>query len=82
MPCGTTSSPFLLASTLQHHLGELKQNYPETEAILQHRIYVHEMLCGGANDEEATKIYIYEEASRVFQSASMPLHQWEPILMK
>lgn len=74
VPFGTTSSPFLLAATLQHHFEELKQKYPETVAISQQCIHVDDLLCGAANDQEATKMY--EETNRVFEAASMRLHKW------
>lgn len=74
VPFGTTSSPFFLAATLQHHFATMKHDLPETVTILQQSIYVDDLLCGAENEEEATKIY--EEANFIFEKASMRLHKW------
>ncbi|XP_077560569.1 uncharacterized protein LOC144175361 [Haemaphysalis longicornis] len=74
VPFGTTSSPFLLAATLQCHLEKMEQQYPETAKMLKNCIYVDDVLCGASSEEEAVKVY--GEVNRIFAAASMRLHKW------
>ncbi|XP_064480512.1 uncharacterized protein LOC135394016 [Ornithodoros turicata] len=74
VPFGTTSSPFLLAATLQHHLRSLKDEYPVTCTLLSESLYVDDLLVGAADEGSAEKLY--REAKSIFQTASMKLHKW------
>ncbi|XP_077547781.1 uncharacterized protein LOC144160032 [Haemaphysalis longicornis] len=74
VPFGTTSSPFLLAATLQCHLEKMEQQYPETAKMLKNCIYIDDVLCGASSEEEAVKVY--GEVNRIFAAASMRLHKW------
>ncbi|XP_064470244.1 uncharacterized protein LOC135384997 [Ornithodoros turicata] len=53
VPFRTTSSPFLLAATLQHHIETMEATYPSTCQLLRISLYVDDLLVG-ASDEEST----------------------------
>lgn len=74
VPFGTTSSPFLLAATVRHHLRDVKPEYAATAKLLEEGFYVDDLLTGAADEEGARKIYT--ESKAVFKTASMNLHKW------
>lgn len=72
MPFGNTSSPFLLNSTLKHHLN----SYPDTVTVqeLQENLYVDDWLSGADTVEEASKML--NEVQNILLDAGMTLSRW------
>lgn len=71
---GTTPSTFLLAATIQHHLGQMKDEFPMTTKKLMKGIYVDDVIFGADTVEEAVKLY--KESKEIFRRASMNLRKW------
>ena len=72
LPFGNTSSPFLLAATLKHHLNQ----YQNSECVqsLKSDMYVDNWVSGASNISEAYQRYC--EATDVMNDAHMPLTKW------
>ncbi|XP_064469624.1 uncharacterized protein LOC135384348 [Ornithodoros turicata] len=68
---GTAASPFLLAATLSHHLRLIREEFPETAAVLESSIAVDDMIIGAATLEEALRIC--SESIDIFKRAGMEL---------
>lgn len=73
VPFGVTSSPFLLASTICHHL-HMMDNCSGTALTLAESFYVHNLI-SGADTEESAKDF-YREALGLMKRASMSLRKW------
>lgn len=74
VPFGVTSSPFLLAATLHHHLRNLPEQYDGTADILRSHLYVDDLVTGVDSREQATKLC--QEATTIMGQAGMKLHKW------
>ncbi|XP_077528171.1 uncharacterized protein LOC144139787 [Haemaphysalis longicornis] len=74
VPFGATSSPFLLAATLRHHLKECKEQFPDTVAKLVDAFYVDDLVVGVDNAEQAKRIYA--ESRSILAGAGMELRKW------
>ncbi|XP_064470109.1 uncharacterized protein LOC135384855 [Ornithodoros turicata] len=74
VPFGASSSPLLLAATLQQHLEEWKKTYPNIAAGLQKSFYVVDLVIGAHSQAEA--LDIYRTASAILADASMELRKW------
>ncbi|XP_077564558.1 uncharacterized protein LOC144180025 [Haemaphysalis longicornis] len=74
VPFGSTSSPFLLAVTLRHHLKECKEQFPDTVAKLVDAFYVHDLVVGVDNAEQAKRIYAVSRS--ILAGAGMELRKW------
>lgn len=75
VPFGATSSPFLLAATLRHHLKRLQDEYPVTTGILRDHLYVDDLVTGADSTNEA--ILICDEAEGILEGAGMHLRKWK-----
>ncbi|XP_064475319.1 uncharacterized protein LOC135389184 [Ornithodoros turicata] len=74
VPFGTTSSPFLLTATLQHHLRSVDEPDRDLVNKLIDAFYVDDLLLGVANDEEGKKIV--QNAQDLLEKAGMKLSKW------
>ncbi|XP_064475745.1 uncharacterized protein LOC135389641 [Ornithodoros turicata] len=74
VPFGTTSSPFLLAATLIHHLNGLEERLKATASKLAASFYVDDLLTGASCEEGAQRIY--KEANAMMRSAGMDPRKW------
>ncbi|GFU61549.1 uncharacterized protein TNCV_2158331 [Trichonephila clavipes] len=50
---GVSSSPFLLAATIRHHIEKCKHAFPDTVELLNRNFYVDDLISGGNECEEA-----------------------------
>lgn len=73
VPFGTTSSPFLLTATLQHHFRTV-QNHSETAQALAKSFYVDDLLTGAQSEAAAVKLF--NETEDIMQQAGMNLQKW------
>ncbi|XP_065902448.1 uncharacterized protein [Dysidea avara] len=62
---GVSSSPYLLSSTIRHHLKQYSSSHPELVAKLLESFYVDDLVCGGSNDQE-----VYEHFSFAIETLS------------
>ncbi|XP_050024017.2 uncharacterized protein [Dermacentor andersoni] len=74
VPFGVTSSPFLLAATLQHHLEGLPERYAETAGILRKHHYVDNLVTG-VDSLDKGKV-LCQESNDILSQAGMRLHKW------
>ena len=56
---GVSSSPYLLNSTIQHHLMQYSSLQPDIVTKLLESFYVDDLVCGGNNEDEAQRHYIF-----------------------
>ncbi|XP_070380720.1 uncharacterized protein [Dermacentor albipictus] len=73
VPFGVTSSPFLLAATVRHHLSTTG-DYPQIRKTIGESLYVDDLITGANTVEEATDFY--RGALDVMNRASMTLRKW------
>ena len=71
VPFGVISSPFLLTSTIKHHLQSSESTH--SERILKN-IYVDNLVLGESNVAAASEVYKF--AKETFNSANMNLRDW------
>ena len=71
---GLTSSPFLLAGVLNHHLDQWKENYPEVVKEIDDNLYVDDLMMGGATVPETKEKKTI--ATEVFEDAEFTTHKW------
>ncbi|XP_064462196.1 uncharacterized protein LOC135372610 [Ornithodoros turicata] len=74
VPFGTTSSPFLLSATIQHHLKRVEGPLKETAEKLRECFSVDDLLTGASTEAEAERLYT--EANTIMQLAGMDLRKW------
>ncbi|XP_064477172.1 uncharacterized protein LOC135391024 [Ornithodoros turicata] len=74
VPFGATSSTFLLAATIHHHLQHQEATYPWTTSRLKARFYVDDLVTGAEDTQEAMKLF--RETLQIFEAASMPVRKW------
>jgi len=55
----SSSSYYLLNSTIQHHFEKYSSSHPEIVAKLLESFYVDDLVCGGNNDEDAHAHYSF-----------------------
>ncbi|GBM80707.1 hypothetical protein AVEN_137226-1 [Araneus ventricosus] len=72
---GVSSSPFMLAATVKHHLRKYQGIYPETSEFLNNCIYVDDIIGGHQNTEDAYRTST--ECMHIFREAGMTLHKWQ-----
>nr|XP_037284010.1 uncharacterized protein LOC119176755 [Rhipicephalus microplus] len=70
VPFGVTSSPFLLAATIRHHLG-MMDSCSGTARTLAESFYVDDLITGADTEEAAEELY--REALGKMKGASMSL---------
>ncbi|XP_077546213.1 uncharacterized protein LOC144158900 [Haemaphysalis longicornis] len=73
VPFGATSSPFILAATLRHHLSKA-DSHPETTKKIAESLYVDDLITGTESEQEAEDFY--RQALEVMNLASMTLRKW------
>ena len=71
---GLGPSPFILGATLQHHLEEHRQTYPEAVEELMKNLYVDDIIGGGATEEDVQQFK--DAAIEIFKEAGFELHKW------
>ena len=74
VPFGSGPSPFILGATLEEHLKNSEEEYPETVAELKKNVYVDDVISGGENEEQLRKFR--EEALALFKAWGFTLHKW------
>lgn len=75
VPFGATTSPFLLAETIRHHLEKHEAEYPNTVKVLRKTLYVDYFICGG-DDVEST-YRLYKETNEIMSKAGMAMCKWK-----
>lgn len=71
---GLTSSPFLLAATLNHLLNTVKENFEDTAQILRDSFYIDNSLVSLSDIEETGKFI--DEAKMILASGRFNLRCW------
>ncbi|GFT12481.1 uncharacterized protein NPIL_470071 [Nephila pilipes] len=71
---GVSSSPFLLAATIRHHIEKYKHEFPETVEILDRSYYVDDLISSGNEFEEA--LQTSRIAKYIMEAAGMDLRKW------
>ena len=71
---GVSSSPYLLNSTIQHHLKQYLSQQPNIVEKLLESFYVDDLICGGSDDNEAYNHYMF--AKDVLSHASFNLRKF------
>ena len=71
---GATSSPYILGATLQKHVSEYKDQYPQSTKCLLEDMYVDDIQGGGDKEEQA--VAFKEELTKILLKANFPLHKW------
>lgn len=71
---GVTSSPFLLAATLNHHLLKYKLSHPMTVEILSKHLYVDDLIAGANSVADALKLTT--DAKAILLEAGFPLRKF------
>ncbi len=71
VPFGTTSSPFMLNATVQHHL----EHFNSTVSLdMKRNMYVDNVISG--TDTELSAVNYYNEARDIMNDAKFNLHSW------
>ncbi|GFW40569.1 transposable element Tc1 transposase [Trichonephila clavipes] len=71
---GVSSSPFLLAATIRHHIEKYKHEFPHTVELLDRNFYVDDLISGGNEFEEA--LQTSRRAKNIIEAAGMDLRKW------
>ncbi|GFS29168.1 uncharacterized protein NPIL_655641 [Nephila pilipes] len=71
---GVSSSPFLLAATIRHHIEKYKHEFPDTVELLDRSFYVDDLISGGNEFEE--ELQTSRRAKYVMEAAGMDLRKW------
>ena len=71
---GATSSPYLLAATLEKHLEQYQNLYSDTVNSLRDDTYVDDIQGGGNSVEDVVKSK--DESTEIMKDAGFELHKW------
>ncbi|GFV99917.1 integrase catalytic domain-containing protein [Trichonephila clavipes] len=71
---GVSSSPFLLAATIRHHIEKYKHEFPDTVELLDRNFYVDDLISGGNEFEEA--LQTSRRAKNIMEAVGMDLRKW------
>ncbi|GFV43321.1 integrase catalytic domain-containing protein [Trichonephila clavipes] len=71
---GVSSSPFLLAATIRHHIEKYKHEFPDTVELLGRNFYDDDLISGGNEFEEA--LQTSRRAKNIMEAAGMDLRKW------
>ncbi|GBL95719.1 hypothetical protein AVEN_670-1 [Araneus ventricosus] len=71
---GVSSSPFLLAATIRHHIEKYKNDYPDTVLLLDKCFYVDDLISSGKDFEEA--LQLSRSAKNIMEAAGLDLRKW------
>jgi hypothetical protein len=74
VPYGSAPSPFLHGGTLNRHLQNCQEHYPETVEELKNSTHVDDVISGGETVEQVQKFK--EESVELFSQGGFPLHKW------
>lgn len=74
VPFGTTSSPFLLSTTLWYHFNHVDSKYQATALQLKESFYVGDLVFGASTPEEIS--HLYEETTKIMKLAGMNMQKW------
>ncbi|GFU53663.1 integrase catalytic domain-containing protein [Trichonephila clavipes] len=69
-----SSSPFLLAATIRHHIEKYKHEFPDTVELLDRNFYVDDLISGGNKFEEA--LQTSRRAKNIMEASVMDLRKW------
>ncbi|GFT66607.1 uncharacterized protein TNCV_2575051 [Trichonephila clavipes] len=70
---GVSSSPFLLAATIRHHIEKYQHELPHTVELLDRNFYVDDLISGGNEFEEA--LQTSRRAKNIMEAAGMDLRK-------
>ncbi|GFS71082.1 uncharacterized protein NPIL_144021 [Nephila pilipes] len=68
---GVSSSPFLLAAMIRHHIEKYKHEFPDTVELLDRSFYVDDLISGGNEFQEA--LQTSRRAKYTMEAAGMDL---------
>ncbi|GFW99402.1 integrase catalytic domain-containing protein [Trichonephila clavipes] len=71
---GVSSSPFLLAATIRHHIEKYKHKFPDTVELLDRNFYVDDLISDGNEFEEA--LQTSRRAKTIREAAGMDIRKW------
>ena len=71
---GSGPSPYILGATLEKHIGQYEEKYPNTVNELFQNTYVDDVQSGGDGKEELLKVK--EEATQIMNEGGFQLHKW------
>ncbi|GFX01746.1 DUF1758 domain-containing protein [Trichonephila clavipes] len=71
---GVSSSPFLLAATIRHHIEKYKHEFPDTVELLVRNFYIDDLISGGNEFEKA--LQTSRRAKNIMETAGMDLRKW------
>ena len=71
---GSGPSPYILGATLEKHIGQYEEKYPNTVNQLLQNTYVDDVQSGGDGKEELLKFT--EEATQIMNEGGFQLHKW------
>ncbi|XP_078361896.1 uncharacterized protein LOC144646227 [Oculina patagonica] len=71
---GSGPSPYILGATLEKHISQYEEKYPETVNELLLNTYVDDVQSGGDGKEELLKFK--EEATEIMGEGGFQLHKW------
>ncbi|KAL1419403.1 hypothetical protein MTO96_005138 [Rhipicephalus appendiculatus] len=71
---GATTSPFILAATIRHHLAGVGAALSDTAKVLEKCLYVDDLIMGVDSAQEATTFY--KKARQIMSSAGIKLRKW------
>ena len=71
---GSGPSPYILGATLEKHIGQYKEKYPNTVNELLQNTYVDDVQSGGDGKEELLKFK--KEATQIMNEGGFQLHKW------
>lgn len=74
VPFGVSSSIFLLAATIRHHLKKFEGQYPEVATIINECLYVDDLITGAHTVKGALKLT--QAAKEILSTAGMQLCKW------
>lgn len=72
---GVTSSPFILASTIKHHIKKYEKEFPDVVYMLNNFLYVDDVYYGADTDDEVFSLS--SNAVKIFKDASMNLRKFQ-----
>ncbi|GFS80358.1 integrase catalytic domain-containing protein [Trichonephila clavipes] len=71
---GVSSSPFLLAATIRHHIEKYKHEFPHTVELLDRNFYVDDLISGGNEFEDS--LQTSRRAKNIMEAAGIDLRKW------
>ncbi|GFV45767.1 integrase catalytic domain-containing protein [Trichonephila clavipes] len=71
---GVNVSPFLLSSTIKHHIENYREQYPAATEMLDTCLYVDDVISGADDISQALKVS--KDAETIMKNFSMKLRKW------